>query len=353
MVEPFVNFIGLLGLVILGLFVWAALSPFEVLGWWAGWFGDTIYDDQIPSDGLVREVRPDADSYILFLSGIGRVSGETFSRRERGFLQRLAHAMPNAVIIDDVFPYSINNRALTGQRFFAGLWRFALRRKLGGPSLAGYLINIRNILQVAISGDHRYGPIYNQATAEVLLHGLLRYDYPLDDRIPVYVIGYSGGAQMAVGAATYLSERLEAPVYVISLGGIFVSDPGLLAVEHLYHLYGTEDRARFLGQMAPGRWPLFPASEWNRALRQGRVSVINMGAMGHTGRHGYLDQNSLTADGLSFIDRTVQVVVSIVDLNVNSFASALQTDRNKSAVNSSQSPDGDPIGGLSREDGIV
>ena len=24
---------------------WASLTPFETLGWWAGWFGDAIYHD--------------------------------------------------------------------------------------------------------------------------------------------------------------------------------------------------------------------------------------------------------------------------------------------------------------------
>ncbi len=106
-----------------------------------------------------------------FLSGIGRVSGQTLSYREQDFLRHLSVALPNAVIIDDIFPYSVNNLALTGQPFFGRLWRWALRRKLDGPALAGMLINVRNTFQCLISLDHRYGPIYNQATAEVILHG--------------------------------------------------------------------------------------------------------------------------------------------------------------------------------------
>jgi hypothetical protein len=147
-----------IGLFILGILVWAAMSPLETLGWWAGWFGDRIYHDDLPShDGLVRSVRPNANSYILFVSGVGRVSGETFSRREQEFLRRLAVALPQAVVIDDIFPYSVNNLALTGQPFFARIWRWAFRRKLHGPQLAGYLINLRNIWQVLISADNGMG----------------------------------------------------------------------------------------------------------------------------------------------------------------------------------------------------
>jgi len=295
-----------------GLLVWAALSPFETLGWWAGWFGDQMYQDNLPSDGLVRAVRPNADRYILFLSGVGRVSGETFSRREQGFLQRLAQALPQAVIIDDIFPYSVNNLSLTGQPFFARLWRWALRCKLDGPALAGYLINVRNIWQVLVSVDRRYGPIYNQAMAEVLLHSLLRYHYDPASNAPVYLIGYSGAGQMAVGAVTYLREWIRGPIYVISLGGIFGSDPGVLAANRIYHLYGDRDKAHKLSAIAPGRWSIFPTSEWNRARRQGLIRFIKMGPMGHTGVGGYLDNKTQLPDGTIYLDKTVQVVADIV-----------------------------------------
>ncbi|MBX3010136.1 MAG: hypothetical protein KF832_01470 [Caldilineaceae bacterium] len=315
MLETLGGLSAYLGMILVGLLVWAALSPFETLGWWAGWFGEKVYVDNLPSDEFVRVVRPDARCYILFLSGIGRVSGETFSRREQGFLHRLATALPHAVVIDDIFPYSVNNLALTGQPFFARFWRWALRRKLDGPKLAGYLINLRNILQVLISADKRYGPIYNQAMAEVLLHGLLRYNYDLNSQTPVFVIGYSGAGQMAVGAVTYLRELLNAPIYVISLGGIFSSDPGLLAVDHMYHLYGSQDWPQKLGLIAPGRWPFFAASEWNRARRQGLISLQEIGPMRHSSVGGYLDIKSYLPNGLSYLDQTVTVVSEIVRQN--------------------------------------
>lgn len=312
MLERLGDLLGLLAVVLVGFLTWAALSPFEMLGWWAGWFGDKIYEEQFPPDENVRALRKEPVCYIIFLSGIGRVSGATFSYREQDFLRRLARALPGAVVIDDVFPYSVNNMALTGQPFFARMWRWALRRKLNGPKIAGYLINIRNIWQVMISADKRYGPLYNQATAEVLLHSLRRYDYPLERKPPVFVVGYSGAAQMAVGVMPYLKEWLNAPLYVISLGGIFSSDPGLLAVDHFYHIFGSADLAHNYGKLAPGRWPIFAMSEWNRARRAGKVSAIHVGPVGHTGQGGYLDAKSEFADGTSFMDRTVLTIADIV-----------------------------------------
>ncbi len=257
-------------IVLAAFFVWAALTPFETLGWWAGWFGEKIYNDGIPSDGIVRTVPPKPAAYLIFLSGIGRVSGHTLSFREQEFLRRLAIRLPQTVVIDDIFPYSVNNLALTGQPVFSRLWQWSLNRKKHGPRLVGYLINIRNLFQVAIAIDKRYSPLYNQAMAEVLLDSMLRYQYDPQSKVPIFVVGYSGAAQMAIGSVTYLREWVEAPIYVISLGGIFSSDPGLLAADHIYHLWGTRDRAQIWRYLLPSRWRIYASAAWNRACRQGR-----------------------------------------------------------------------------------
>ncbi len=322
----------LFGLLMLGILIWAAFSPFETLGWWAGWFGDKIYHDDLPSDGLVRMIRPNATCYIIFLSGIGRVSGQTLSYREAEFLRRLSVALPNAVIIDDIFPYSVNNLALTGQPFFARIWRWALRRKLDGPAMAGNLINIRNAFQVWVSADNRYGPIYNQGMAQAMLHGLLRYDYPVESDIPVFIIGYSAGGQMAVGAATYLDEWINGPVYVLSLGGVFASDVGLFAAKHIYHFYGTKDRALGVAILIPRRWPVFATSEWNRARRQGRITDIELGPMGHTGRGGYLDANAKLEDGTTYVDKVVSEMAAVISDRTRDQTTTLEMYQNVNRI---------------------
>lgn len=297
---------------VLAFFLWASLAPFETMGWWAGWFGDKIYHDNVPSDGIVRAVREHPACYVLFLSGIGRVSGHTLSFREQEFLRQLALRAPTAVVLDDIFPYSVNNLALTGQPIFAWLWRWALDRKRNGPPLAGYLINIRNLFQVAIAIDHRYAPLYNQAMAEVVLDSLLRYQYDPESPTPIFVIGYSGAAQMAIGAVTYLREWVKGPVYAVSLGGIFSSDPGLLAADHVYHLWGTRDSAQVWRWLFPGRWRICASSEWNRACRHKRVTVVPMPGMGHTGHGGYLDVKSRAAGQPPHVCLTAQTVADLI-----------------------------------------
>jgi hypothetical protein len=293
--------------------IWAALSPLEVMGWWAGWYGETIYDGGVPASTKTVPIPPDPEAYLFFVSGIGKATGETLSYREKVFLNRLAAQRPRLVIIDNLFLYSVNNLPLTGQPFFARLWRWALQRKLHGPRLAGYLINVRNIWQLMISADRRYGPMYNQALAQVMVDALLRHQYDPNHPKPIFLVGYSGAGQMAVGPVVYLKEWLDATVVTISLGGVFASDPGIAASDHFYHLHGRKDRVHQWGMIAPGRWRTSVGSDWNRARRLGKVTLVDMGPMDHTGRAGYLDHKVTLPDGTPYVDKTVAVISEIVE----------------------------------------
>jgi hypothetical protein len=148
--------------------------------------------------------------------------------------------------------------------------------------------------------------------AEVFLDGLLRYQYDPESRTPIFIIGYSGSAQMGIGAITYLREWVKGPVYMVSLGGIFGSDPGVLAARHMYHLLGSNDIAQVWRFLMPGRWPFFASSEWNRALRQQRVTVVPMPRMGHTGRGGYIDIKPQENGAEPNVDITCRTIAHII-----------------------------------------
>ncbi len=300
--------LALLFILLLGFLVAGALSPFEALGWWAGWYGRERRN-------LAHPEAPGASpakGFVVFLSGIHSVSEETFSRREKTLLHALRQALPDAQILE-IFPYSVENRALTGQRFFAWFWRIALRLKLSRLAIAGFIINLRNLFQVAVSADRRYGPIYNQGTAETIVQALRRHGYPQGGGLPVTLIGYSGGGQIAVGAASYLKDILGAPITVVALGGIMASDPGLLSLERLYHLVGARDQVQRLGTLLfPGRWRVLPYSSWNQAKAKGVIREVSLGPVDHTGRGGYLDAEQRLSDGRSHLEQTVEVLKSIV-----------------------------------------
>lgn len=127
------------------------------------------------------------------------------------------------------------------------------------------------------------------------------------------LIGYSGAAQVALGAAPYLGLELGAPVWVISLGGVLGADPALESVVHLDHLWGTRDvEAGLAAAVIPARWPIVRRSRWNRALAAGRLSQTCLGAMSHNGSHGYLDPDTFAPDGRSYLEVTAATMLDVV-----------------------------------------
>ncbi len=300
-----------IGIVAIGFFIAGVLAPFEALGWWAGWYGHTPRYQEVDISPVKTSTK--VKHYVVFLSGIHNVSGQTFAEREIAFLAKLKVNLQDSKLVDDIFPYSVTEQPLTGQRFFAWFWRWAFQRKLQGPGLAGFLINIRNFWQVAVSADSRYGPIYNQGAAEIILHGLLRHGYLPQSGLPVILIGYSGGGQIAIGAAPYLKAAIEAPISVISLGGVMSADSGILALDRLYHLFGDKDGVQRLSSIFfPGRWPIFPYSGWNQAKAKGIIAFVPLGPPKHTGSGGYLDQEAFLSDGRTYLDNTVTVIARLV-----------------------------------------
>ncbi|MFO7545697.1 MAG: hypothetical protein R6W77_09400 [Trueperaceae bacterium] len=334
----------LVGLAVLALLLAGWLSPLETLGWWAGWFGEPSPPTEPPPSqpgesvrsrtrrDLVRHLRPGVAarptprSFVVFLSGIHSVSGRAYTVRERNLLHRLRSRLPDAAVIE-VFPYSVTNRALTGQRFFARFWRWSLRMKLRKrvlTSIAGMLINLRNLWQVAISADRRYGPLYNYGSAVLIRDALLANGYRVGSGAPVVLIGYSGGGQIALGAAAFLDDLIGVPVHVVGLGGVMSADPGALQVAKLVYLAGSADRLLRIGTaFFPGRWPVSRHSHWFNAERDGRIERVDMGPMAHVGPRGYLSSSMRLPDGRSHLEATVEVIAKVAENAKTAAASAL------------------------------
>lgn len=298
------------------LIISAVLAPVESLGWYAGWFGDNAIQDkpQTPSQPD-RAVNDKVNSYLVYLSGIGAISPDSIPDEELPFLTMLEERLPKVALVHDVFPYSVQNSGLTGQRLFTGLWRRIEARRFKNPNdLFALIVNIRNMLQVAVSADSRYGPIYNLGTAREIFNGLMRNGYRRGLGTPVTLIGWSGGAQIAIGAAYYLASMVDGPINVISLGGVMASDPGINKIEHIYHLYGDKDPLHGLGhKLYPGRWAISPQSSWNRALRAGRITLIPLGPFGHNGKGNYFDMGSILPGGRPYGVKTVDTICEILE----------------------------------------
>ena len=282
-------------------------SPFETLGWWGTWLNPYADEPWPTAEADATGDRPRA--YVVYLSGIGSISGDELLPNEVRFLDALDEALPHCRVVRSVFPYSPAGRSLlTGQRVFQWLWRrLEHSRRSGGGGAAPSLINLRNLFQVMVAADHRYGPVYGFGLAQTVVQHLTRAGY--DAGLPVILLGSSGGGQISLAAAPYLAAALDAPIGVVTVGGVMASDRGLDHVVRLTSLAGAKDGIYRLGRRAfPGRWPLMAESKWNRARAEGRLVERVIGPMGHAGKGAYLDPDAVTDAGEPFLAITVQAV---------------------------------------------
>jgi hypothetical protein len=293
--------VGALGVLLIGL-----LAPMESLGWWAGWSGESHLP--LPEAGVAQPAH-----VLVYLSGIGSISGDELLAEEALFLDHLQPLLPDVVIVRDVFPYSVRGVGLTSARAFARLWQLLDRMRLHGDQLLSSLINLRNVFQVAVAADPRYGPIFSYGVAQVIVLKAIAAGYRPDGPQPLVLIGYSGGAQVAVGAAPFLRHLLGARVHVISLGGVLDSDPGLRVLSRMDHLVGEHDLMERIGRIVyPGRWPIARESAWNVARREGVVRIQPMPGMSHNTPGGYMDPGARTTSGEVNPEVTARVIASMV-----------------------------------------
>jgi hypothetical protein len=309
--------LDLIWLAVLGFIVAAIMAPLETLGWWAGWYGDRIETsvDEVPRDETAPCER--VARYAIYLDGIAQ-SNASYCEEIETFLDALAPELPAGVcLIRGVMAYSVLNRPLDDDPLWSLLWKFVDKeryRAIGFPAvLLRMIVDLRNVMIVAVSADPRYGPMYNFGVAYVMYRSLLANGYRLRSGTPVTLIGYSGGAQMACGAAHFLKAALGAPIRVISLGGVISGDDPILALEHVYHLVGTKDRVERIGLvMFPSRWAIAVHSYWNRAKRIGRLTQIPLGPVGHFGRGSMLDPQTRLADGRTNLRETLDSIEAVV-----------------------------------------
>lgn len=307
---------ALLFLLVLVIVVLALLAPLESLRWWAGWANDSAPDEQLEVEVSHRSAP--APAYVVYLSGVAAIDPQQMHQKESSFLDLVAERIAPAMLVRDIFPYSVTNNPLTGDRALAWLWqRVNQASNKRGKSLADWaslgLVTLRNMLQVLVSADPRYGPPSSFGVAKEIAESLLRRGYALHQRTPVILLGYSGGGQISVGCAPYLKAILECPVFVIGIGGVYSDDPGILAVEHLYQLAGSKDYTRYIGDVLyPGHWFLFPRSAWHQAQRERKITTLKLGPMKHTLKGDYFSRSTKLPDGASHAERTASTIAQLV-----------------------------------------
>lgn len=310
----------ILNLILLGIFLFflaALIAPFESLGWWAGWFSSREQSDIDEPDYLLEtetvqppEAQRPSNNYVVFLDGISRASREDNVYRTGDFITALNNHLFDTTIISDIFPYSPQGKALTDKRLLSYFWILLddSNKKHFWHRFRS-LINLRNLLQVLVSSDRRYGPIFNQGAAATVADALLAAGYPVNSGQKIHLIGYSGGAQIAVGIAPYLKETLGAPLEFISFGGVFMGDKNLNAFETIQHVLGSKDTtSRRSLIFFPHRWWLFRNSSWNRLRRAGIIQIVPLPSVTHNGKGSYFDRQ-----GNTHLDTSLAYVKDFID----------------------------------------
>jgi hypothetical protein len=321
-----IDILALVGVGFVLLLFAAAASSLESLLWWAGWdktaaaYPSPALPESQASEAVEGALPAESDSYVVYLSGAGTMDPARMDEKELRFLAQLYTGLAGSTFVTDVFPYSPTNRPLTDERWLRRQWNYVLRARRVDrrqrstlQRLGIHAAQFRNVLQVAVSADRRYGPVYNYGVARAIAASLLRHGYRIGSSKPVILMVLSGAGQISVGCTPLLRRMLGRPIWIISIGSILADDPGILEVEHLYHLSGSLDRTQHIGKLFyPGLWSIFPRSAPNMARKMGKISVIAMGPMKHMGIGDYMSRSALLPDGSRHVDRTVGVLVGLV-----------------------------------------
>jgi hypothetical protein len=279
----------------------ALLARYELLAYSAGWRAPTT---ELP-DGVpyARGAAPDRppDAYLVYLDGIGKRRVRD-SRDGGQLVKALLAGAPELRVLGQVQPYSPLADPLADRPVWAWLRRHA-----------GLLLFLHNVMQIFVAADHRYRPLYNRAVGSQIATQLQLAGYQPDSGIPVVLLSYSGGAQVATGAVDVLHSRLRAPLLLITLGGFHNGANDLTHARHLYQLTSASDRIERVGTwIFPQRWRLFRRSGWNRARRAGKITVRQLDPATHIGPRSYISPKAHLPDGRSHLDHTADTVIALV-----------------------------------------
>ena len=211
----------------------ALLARYEVLAYTAGW--RTPVTELPQGMPYARGADPDRppDAYLVYLDGIGK--RRFHDTRDGGQLVKaLIAGAPELRVLGQVQPYSPLADPLADRPVWA--W---LRRRIG------LLLFLHNVMQIFVAADRRYRPLYNRAVGAQIADQLRLAGYRPDSGIPVVLLSYSGGAQVATGAVDELHTQLRAPLLLITLGGFHNGANDLTHAEHLHQLTSAQrlDRA--------------------------------------------------------------------------------------------------------------
>ena len=230
--------------------------------------------------------------YVVYLDGIHQLERD-HPPRVSAFLEALEQRhQRDTLLVRGLETYTVMPVALAEDAGSAWFWRrlFALQEQhpnLLVQLLAAIFVQGNNVIKVGISSDRRYGPILNYELALKICLRLAQVGFRPDGGSRIALVGYSGGAEMAMGVADYLRRISRVPVSIISFCGVFSGNQLVSSVDGITTIVGSRDPVAAFGRIAyPGRSPLLPLSNWNKAVARGFIDRREIAGMNHNGNSG-------------------------------------------------------------------
>jgi hypothetical protein len=264
---------------------------------WNGWLGELpdpaqLFGQSEQQRAATGEAAAAVDRFVVYLDGIHQ-SEQEHPPRVAALLAELAAQLPTGtLLIEGVQTYTISPAELAADAGSRWFWRrlFALQESHPNRlvnAICGGLVQANNVIKVGISADRRYGPILNYELALKVVQRLVEAGLRQGSGQRIVLLGYSGGGEMAVGMADVLHVLSRCPVQILTCCGVFSGNQRLDQVAGVAMVVGSRDPIAALGPLLfPGRSPLLPFSNWNKARFAGRVSREVVAGMGHNGRSG-------------------------------------------------------------------
>ncbi|RAY14114.1 hypothetical protein DPM19_17740 [Actinomadura craniellae] len=279
----------------------ALLARYEVMVYTTGWRTPTA---ELPQNmPYARGADPDRPpgAYLVYLDGVGKRRFR--DTRDGGRLVKaLIARAPELRVLGQVQPYS----PLADPLVERPVWEW-LRGHIG------LVLFLHNVMQVFVAADRRYRSLYNHAVGAQIADQLQLAGYRPDSGIPVVLLSYSGGAQVATGAVEDLHTQLRAPLLLITIGGFHNGANDLVHAQHLHQLTSGGDWVeRLCSWIFPPRWRLLFFSGWNRAARAGKITVHRLDPATHFGETSYISPKAHLPDGRSHLDRTADTVITLI-----------------------------------------
>lgn len=270
------------------------ISVTSQFAFWSGWLGGLPQPGDLflqPSD------RPQPSRTIIYLDGIHQ-SERDHPPRVSAFLTALEARLPDdAHLLKGLEAYTVTTSRLADDTGGSWFWRrlFALQEHHPNTLIGfvcAFLVQANNVIKVGISSDRRYGPILNYELALKVAAQLAELGFrpglgSAHKPSELVLLGYSGGGEMAMGMADYLRRICRCPVRIITFCGVFSGNQLLEQVHDIAMVVGNHDPVAAFGRIAyPGRSPLLPLSNWNRAVSRGQVRRLGIAGLSHNGVNG-------------------------------------------------------------------